>query len=247
MSDTHNLPDIKGVKDEHDIIVEKNDKDELMEQVIHMDLVTTPAVEAPTIQKDYANLPSQEKIIEQGKQAIEERIGVKVNATIKKARSANKRIKNAEELDGLAAAQGTPIPDYWSDHFKIMQEQNAAILKAMDDIKTYRAEAAPLQDVQLVPSSMKVEMLEDPYDPNAFHQSITQAIPAAIPISEVPTSNKTSAEPTPMEKEEMSYKDRFARTFKAQFSLVNNAVQKRADSDVTMGRKPSSSKNEIYF
>ncbi len=252
MSDpASNPPNIEGAKDTDKDEELKVEQEQLSEQVIHMDLVTTDPVEVQQIQKDYDGVPSQESLIATTKEVLDDKTNINVNATLKKGRKARANIKKVEKMEGTDGAQGTPIPDYWKNYMDFQQTSHSEILAALKDLRTFRGEAAPLQDIHIVEPTTKTVMIEDPVNPETMIAQPQHAVP---PIQVIPSSLPDASQSMSMgekrerdfETEGESYTKRFKTALKANFSLENDAVRQRASQDTSMGNRYVD-KSVVYF
>lgn len=244
-----NPPSLEGAKDASKAEEEKMDKDVVLNQALHMDLPLENPPDAVPLQKDYVDVAPQEQVVELAKEGNEERTNVKTNATVKRARTARKKIKEVQSLEGTAGAQGAPIPDYWTSYLEMQRDYNNQFLEALKDLKHTAPAVAPLQDQMIVEPSLKIQTIEDPVRPNDMLELAQKSTPAVIPIPQGPPSiGIKRARPPPDIEEEESYERRFHKAFNAQFNLLNTAAQKRAANDPSMGqRQYETNTKDIYF
>lgn len=245
-----NLPKIEGAKDASLDDEKKAEMEVVMDQVIHMDLPTTEAVEVNAVQPDFEGMPAHVEVIEEQKEANDLKIGQQVNANIKRARQARKKTKEKDSLEGMAGVQGAPTPDLWKEYMNEIKNFHKEYLDALKDQQLHRPEVAPLQEEHIVLPSIKTVEMVDPVRPDDVLHKIEDSVPSTLPVSEapVPAQQLPQKRPSPFEKEEMSYKDRFSKSFKAAFDMNTQAVQSRARADPAMGWRPSAGKtSEVYF
>jgi len=247
MSELPTALQIDGAKDRDDQkeAIKTKEHDMELDQAIHMDVVKDLPADVIPIQKDYQNVPPQETKIEESKVSVETQNDVKVNATVKKAKTARRKTEGAKKLDGLAGAQGTPIPDDWQQYLDEQKRLNQELIQMLKDMRTTRGEAAPLQDQQIVLPQEKIIEYEDPNRPNDFIEQVRNSKPQAIPITaprplQMPSSSNSMSE-------EERYSKRFKKAFDTQFNLVNKSARDRAEMDPTMGYRMDQSSSIIYF
>jgi len=240
-------PKIQGAKEHDQETDEKAATETVMDQAIHMDLPTTPGVEVQPIQHDYVGLPVQEKLIEQTKTNNDNTIETNYSATKPKAKRAVKKKAEAAALEGTAGAQGTPIPDFWNQLLERQQKQHDQLILTLQDMRTYRAEAAPLQDQSTVPAGTKAVIQEDPNRPETMMTLQEHAVPDAIVI---PGSDPLNMEPDAkrqrtFDKETDSYHTRFTKLFNQKYEHVNENMRRRLEP--SMGLNPDTVKSAVYF
>lgn len=248
---TSNAPKLAGAKDADAEEEEKATKETLTDQVIHMDLETNLGVEVQPIQKDYENVTEQKQLIEQTKVNNDNTVQVNYSATQKKARRAVKKIKEAASLDGKAGAQGTPIPDYWDQLLKQNQLNHDQLIETLKDMRTFRGEAAPLQDQQTIPASLQQVIQEDPNRPQTMMTLQEKAAPAAIIIpagEDTEPMEQESKRRRTFDQETESYSDRFKKVFHQHFNMENRKMRERVSQDQSMGQSyEPTPKGMIYF
>lgn len=256
MSEISKLPEVDGAKDQDKKDEEKQARDTLADEVIHMDLVTTLGVEANPIEPDIVGTPTQQKTIQQTIHNNDNTNHTNVNATIPKAK---RNVRKKKEIAAMtdteavsAAAQGTPIPDpWWKEYLEEQRRHNTQILDALKGMRTFRAEAAPLQDASIVPPTEKTVITEDPNTPETMIALATHAKPIEIVLpapeehTPVPESTKRKRD---FDAEGESYAERFRKALKT-FEYGNASMRGRAEQDPSQGHRPFGIQisNDVYF
>jgi hypothetical protein len=234
-------PQIVGAKDPIDPIAERERTDVTMDTILHMDLPLQPAVELPSDVSDVVGLPTQEDSIMTTDDVNDHSIQTSTNATFNKTKRARKKMKVVEDLEGIQAAQGTPAPDILQAFIEEQRRQNTLLREMMKDLKTFRAETAPLQAEKLIPHTTTTTLVEDPFRPSDMIEQVTQATPAAVPITQAVVPQATSTAPFVAEQE--SYTNRFRKAFNSSFNMNTDAVNARARQQTG----PATSSSAVFF
>ena len=231
-------PQIVGAKDPLDPIEESKKKDELNNDVLHMDIPLQQAVELPT-DKDIAGMVPDSDAIMMTEEVNDNSVQSSVNATVQKTKRAKKKQKVLDELEGNEAAQGSPTPDVLLAFVEEQRRQNSLLREMMLDLRTFRAETAPMQAEKIIPDTTVTKQVEDPVRPNDFIEQVEHATPASVPVSAPPMFKRVNQSPFVSEQE--SYTNRFKKAFDAAFNMNTDSVNARARADSSSGVNVSAS------
>lgn len=231
-------PQIVGAKDPIDPVEESKKNDAINNDVLHMDIPLQQPVELP-IDKDISGTVSDADAIMMTEEVNDNSIQSSVNATVQKTKRAKKKQKVLDDLEGNEAAQGSPTPDVLLAFVEEQRRQNSLLREMMLDLRTFRAETAPLQAEKIIPQTTVTTQVEDPVRPNDFIEQVTNAAPSSVPVTNPPLFKHVTQSPFASEQE--SYTNRFKKAFDAAFNMNTDSVNARARNDPSSGVNVSAS------
>ena len=232
---------LEGTKTKEVNADQKADDEELMEQSIQMDLVTTQAPDVVPDKSDIQDTPQPAKI-ELAKTTATQTLADKRSASLAKARAAKAEKAKRLKAEGRDAAEGTPAPDLLHQIQSVFTTKFDAMHQELQDLRNTIGQSAPRIEDNVVTQVHTVSQPGPLNESDIVRHVATRSEDVAVGESVLPQKR---AAPTEELQEQKRITSRLQPLFDT-FQFVNPQMQQRAAADSTMGGS-SSVIADVYF